>query len=424
MNDCDRLYYTYSFCPHCFREIIAEIVSSNGQVYMRKECPEHGLQTTLIWQGSAPAYLQWMEYGGIDTGNLPRCIDALEKQKNYHCAIEPVNDSQPVTAALMVTEKCNLECPVCFTKSIDKKEPEPSLQDLKQLLDRYRAYAGIGAPVEFCGGEPTVREDLFQLAEYARSIGFDYIQLNTNGIQLAGGLEYCRKLKHSGITTIYLGFDGLGSEIYHYKYSADMLEIKKLAISNCMTAGLAIVLVPCIIPGINDGELGSVIRFAKERMPEVRGVYFQPISYFGHYTGKKRERITIPEILRRIEDQTDGEVKTTDFLPGNSEHPLCSFQGIFRKDSANILKALTHYEKRSLRDDNFMRIRQNTKYLWGSNNGFFTIGGMTFQDVWNYDSQRTARCTIQIIGRDGRLVPLCAKYLTGSDGQRIVGDND
>ncbi len=417
----DIIYYTYSFCPECLRETVAEIISADGEVYLRKKCPEHGEFMTLIWQDDAEAFLEWMEAGGIDVKDLPRSVDALERKRNYRCRLEPSNGKQPTTAALMVTAKCNLSCPVCFTKSMDGKEAEPSLEELKRLLDNYKDFAGEGAPLEFCGGEPTTRPDIFQLAEYARSVGFDYIQLNTNGIRLAGESDYCRKLKDSGITTVYLGFDGIDDNVYRYKYSADLFDTKREAIKNCVKAGLAIVLVPCIIPGVNDDQLGAIIRIAKEGMPSVKGVYFQPISYFGCYPSDGRQRITIPEIMRRIESQTGGEINASDFLPGNYEHPLCSFQGIFLKDRNNSLKALTRLDKRQLNEHNFIRIRNNAKYLWSeSNQSYLTIGGMAFQDVWNYDSQRTGRCSIQIIGRNGSLVPLCAKYLTSAAGRRVL----
>lgn len=45
---------------------------------------------------------------------------------------------------------------------------------------------------------------------------------------------------------------------------------------------------------------------------------------------------------------------------------------------------------------------------------------MAFQDGSNIDLMRVRRCTIQIIGRDGTLTPLCSKYLSGCGGSRIL----
>ncbi len=87
-------------------------------------------------------------------------------------------------------------------------------------------------------------------------------------------------------------------------------------------------MVPCVIPGSNDGQLGRIVSLAKNYMPIVKGIYFQPVSWFGAYPKIPTDnmRITIPEVLRLLEEQTDGELKSIDFLPGNCEHPACCFR--------------------------------------------------------------------------------------------------
>lgn len=415
-----RLYKTYSFCPECLREVVADIINCGDHIVMEKECPEHGVVRTTIWEDTADSYFSWMKNGGMETESLPQTAEELKSYSGYHCQINPVNRARPTTAALMVTDRCNLNCPVCFTRSVDGPDSEPSFGELCGLLDRYREREGEGAPLEFCGGEPTVRNDLPALAEYARSIGFDYIQLNTNGIRLAEEPAYGKVLKDSGITTVYLGFDGMTDRIYRSKYGTEMLERKQRAVINASDADLSIVLVPCIMPGVNEEQLGDIIEYAKMHIPSVKGVYFQPISYFGKYPPKERKHITIPRVLRLLEAQSKGALSTDFFLPGSCEHALCSFQGIFLRSAEGKLTPVTSIGVKERSGDAYKRVRNNTKYLWGaSNRNYFSIGGMTFQDVWNYDSQRTGACTIQIIGRDGRLVPLCAKYLTSCTGRRI-----
>ncbi len=44
---------------------------------------------------------------------------------------------------------------------------------------------------------------------------------------------------------------------------------------------------------------------------------------------------------------------------------------------------------------------------------------MAFQDIWNYDLERIKRCTIQIIGNNKNLIPLCKKYLTNDSGKKL-----
>ena len=48
-----------------------------------------------------------------------------------------------------------------------------------------------------------------------------------------------------------------------------------------------------------------------------------------------------------------------------------------------------------------------------------TIGGMAFQDAWNIDILRIMSCSVQIIGWDNKMIPLCSKYLTSCSGEKI-----
>lgn len=413
------IYYTKSICPKCFKEITAEVLEENEEIYLKKTCTEHGDYKELIWQDDRESYIKWLEYGGLEAESFAKSPQELEDMYKFDCMCEE-HKKQPCSAALMVTNRCNANCPVCFTRSLNDEVYEPNLMELKKLLEFYKETAGKGAPIEFCGGEPTVRVDLPELAQMAKSMGFDYIQLNTNGIRISQSADYCKLLKESGITTIYLGFDGVTKEPYIYKYDKDLLKVKIQAIENCRQSGLAVVLVPCIKPGVNDNQLGEIIKFAKENIPVVKGVYFQPLSYFGIYPPDDRKRITIPEILRKIEEQTNGEITANNFLPGNCEHSQCSFNGYFLLNKNGKLNAVTKFKKRGQTEDSYMRIRENTKKTWCYNEQkYLTIGGMAFQDIWNYDAERIKRCTIQIIGKDMKLIPLCKKYITNEAGQKL-----
>lgn len=413
------LSYTLSVCPYCLKEIPAKITAKQDAVYMEKSCPEHGSMETLIWEDTPENYLEWLEDGGINTDRLPGTEEEVYEQMGEGefagCA-----QVQPCSAALMTTNRCNMDCPVCFTRKKGDKSYEPSLEECRAQLAFYREYAGQEALVELCGGEPTLREDLPEIARAAKELGFSYVQLNTNGLRLSESVKYCRLLKDSGVTTVYLGFDGVREDAYKAKYGRNIFEEKKKAVENCAEAGLAVVLVPCVIPGGNDGQLGEIIRFAKGCMPAVRGVYFQPVSYFGIYPVGENPRITIPEVIRRIEAQTEGEVKAHDFLPGAYEHAACTFQGIFMDDGTGKLRSLNRRMRREKSGDGYRSIRKSTKLLWlPGEKRMISIGGMAFQDAWNIDLLRIRRCSVQIIGRNRQMRPLCTKYLSDIYGNKL-----
>jgi uncharacterized radical SAM superfamily Fe-S cluster-containing enzyme len=413
------LYYTKSVCPVCIETVYAAIEEECDGIYMNKECKEHGEFKTLIWRDNTENYLKWLSFGGMDVEKLPRSAGEADREIG-EVSFASEACVQPCSSALMTTNRCNNNCPVCFTR--DNNEPlyEPSLDECKDLIIQYKNKAGNNALLELCGGEPTVREDIFEISKFASENGFDYIQLNTNGIELAKSGEYCEKLKANGITTVYLGFDGVTQKPYIKKYGRDILGIKKASLENCKKAGLAVVLVACVIPNVNDNELGSIIAFAKANMPTVKGIYLQPISYFGIYPKEDIGRITIPEVLRNLELQTDGEIKSSDFSPGTYEHPQCSFNGCFILDKDNRLKSLTGFSKKERNPDGYKRIRQSIKKAWTpSRVPMLTIGGMAFQDAWNIDMLRIMSCSVQIIGRDNKMIPLCSKYLTSCSGEKV-----
>ena len=197
-------------------------------------------------------------------------------------------------------------------------------------------------------------------------------------------------------------------------------DVKKRAVENCAEAGLAVVLVCCVIPGENDGELGAIVEYAREHMPAVRGVYFQPVSYFGIYPEDKIRRITIPGVIRRVAEQHP-DISEADFGPGTCEHPQCSFQACYMRDRQGRLRPLTRFAPHKPESGAVHHVRASLRRTWlPGRTELLTVGGMAFQDGSNIDLMRVRRCTIQIIGRDGTLTPLCSKYLSGCGGSRIL----
>lgn len=419
MSEKVALYRTLSVCPKCLKSVPALIYGEGDAVYMHKACPEHGEFNSVIWEDTAENYVRWLEYGGLDVKKLPQSeaeAEMLLKGGGFdacaHCL--------PSSAALMTTNRCNMDCPVCFTRTKGEALREPDLAECELLLRAYRARAGEDAIVELCGGEPTARPDILELAALARDIGFDMIQLNTNGIKLAASVDFCRALKENGVTTAYLGFDAVSEKPYYAKYGKPMFEIKKRAVENAAEAGLAVILVCCVIPGENDGDLGGIVEYAKAHMPAVKGVYFQPVSYFGIYPEAHTPRITIPGVIRKLAEQC-ADISMDDFGPGTYEHPQCSFHGVYIKDRKGTLRAMTHFGPKGANQGDLHRMRAFLRTAWRpSDQNTLTVGGMAFQDSSNIDLIRLRRCSIQIIGRGGTLVPLCGKYLSGCGGERLL----
>jgi len=196
----------------------------------------------------------------------------------------------------------------------------------------------IPPAVQYSGGEPTVREDLVELVQMADEMGFMHVEINSNGIRMAQSPEYCRELKRAGTSTVYLQFDGVTPESYIYARGFNLLPLKIRAIENLHKAGLnSIVLVPVLIRGVNDGQVGDILRFAMEHHRVVRAVNFQPVSFTGRISKGEREkmRITIPDVMRLMEEQTHGLIKCADWFPIPAANPFSRFMG-YLKDKKSV----------------------------------------------------------------------------------------
>jgi uncharacterized radical SAM superfamily Fe-S cluster-containing enzyme len=195
--------------------------------------------------------------------------------------------------------------------------------------------------------------------------------------------------------------------------------------------------VPTIVPGVNDNQIGDIIKFAIENSPAVRGVHFQPVSYFGRYpqTPKNSDRITLPEIVTAIEVQTNGLVKTKDLAPSCCDHPRCGFHGDFVVLPDKLL-ALTQSDNQNSccsepSSEEALRNRRFVSRRWkrdgtpisdnldmSSMDAFlsrvkthgFTITGMAFQDAYNLDITRLRRCSLHVYD-NGKIVPFCSYYI-------------
>jgi len=135
------------------------------------------------------------------------------------------------------------------------------------------------------------------------------------------------------MSTIYLQFDGLSPEVYQFTRGCDLLEMKMKAIENCREAGIkSMVLVVTLIKGVNDHQIGDIIRFAIQNFDVIRCINVQPVSLCGRLPEQERAkmRITIPDFTRLCEEQTDGKIKVSDFYPVPVVVPISKVAGALK----------------------------------------------------------------------------------------------
>ncbi len=457
---------TKSICPECFKVLDATIFEENNKVYIKKECLEHGKFQDVYW--SDYEQYQRAEKFRYDGEGLRNPRTKTEQDCPFDCGICPQHKSHTVLAIIDVTNRCNLKCPVCFANAATAGYVcQPSKEEVREMLENLRSNDPVPATaLQFSGGEPTIREDLFELIRMAKESGFRHVEVNTNGLRLAQSVDYCRGLKEAGMSTIYLQFDGLSNEVYRFTRGCDLLEMKMKAIENCREAGVnSMVLVVTLVKGVNDHQIGDIIRFAIQNFDVIRCINVQPVSLCGRLPEQERAkmRITIPDFTRLCEEQTDGKIKVSDFYPvpvvvpiskavgalkdkrypeftvhphcgtatyifvdneeivpitryGNIEKFLESINKVYeeavkgreRRAKLRLISALRHVKFGLMRKYLLPILKSgNYKALGDLHRKMLMISAMHFMDAYNFDLERVQRCCIHYAVPGGKIIPFC-----------------
>jgi hypothetical protein len=444
---------TESLCPVCLRRVPARREIRGDDGFLVKHCPDHGSFQTRFWHGP-PGPADWSR--PKVPGAPPPNHTATDRGCPFDCGLCPDHGQHTCTAVFEVTGRCDLGCPVCFAGSGREAGPDP---DLDTLTRRFAdAFAATGpANVQLSGGEPTLRRDLPEIAGLARRAGFGFIQVNTNGLALAEDPALAQRLADAGVDSVFLQCDGVSDDVHRALRGRDLGRRKLAAMDLCAAAGIGVVLVPTLVPGINDGQIGALVRLAVSRAPAVRGIHFQPAGSFGRYpwAGGDAARFTLPELMTALEGQTGGMIRAADLHPPCCEHSLCSFSATYVLDGEGGLgpvwtgdgsccppKSTPAAPIRA--DDGSRQAKAFVARQWGppaapvaaaqaagpaddfarflaqaSPAKRFSVSAMAFQDAWTLDLERVRGCCIHVAGDAGRLVPFCLYNLTAADGRPL-----
>jgi len=454
---------TESLCPICLRRIPAEIISGNNDnVYMEKSCPTHGSFKVILWKG-VKSWIQWDRLNNWEPEHLEgeESITDVNEGCPFDCGLCPQHLRKACIVVVEVTNRCNLNCPVCFASANEKYSLDIDLDTIENMFKtilRYESHTTVPT-VQISGGEPTIRDDLPEIVALGKELGIDHIMVDTNGIKIANDKKYLQRLKESGVDVVYLQFDGVTDDVYRKLRGTDLLHLKVKAIKNCAKVGIGVVLVPTIVRGVNLHQAGNIIQFAKEWVPTVRGIHFQPISYFGRYPYQPDDdtRVTTPDVLNAIEKQTNGEIRSDNFVPvrlGLGCEAHCSFTNVSILTENDKLLPLTYFPSDEVirkitgrKVEGPKHARKIIKEYWKSidepssnictckfytgkfseiaeclQHYYLSISGMPFQDVWNIDTARLRKCCVHIVTPDNRLIPFCAYNVTSIHGKSLYRD--
>ena len=449
-QDADFIFHdlTRSICPECKAVIDAQILIRANKVYMRKRCAAHGWFEGII-SSDAEMYVDSVKFN--KPGTMPLEFSTEVKDGcPLDCGLCPEHKQHMCLALVEVNTGCNLNCPVCFANA--GAGYSLTMAQVEGMLDRFVEIEGDPEVVQFSGGEPTIHPQLLDMIQAAKDRGIKQVMVNTNGVRIARDdrfLESLAKLK----PVIYFQFDGLRPETYRSIRGEDLLDLKLRALDRLHQAALDVVLVAAIERHINVDEVGPLVEFGLKH-PAARGVVFQPVTHVGrHIPFDPMERVTIPDVVHGIVDQTQGRFVLEDFVPVPCCFPTCQVNSYVFVDGdttvplprlLNVDEYLDYITNRALpKAPNGSDVQKALEGLWsasavagtdttagrfqcacgpGMDLGYdlshlkehiFQIAIKDFLDAYTFDVKQVMKCCVGILVPDGRVIPFCAYNSVG-----------
>jgi hypothetical protein len=178
---------------------------------------------------------------------------------------------------LDVTNRCNMNCPICIANIPSMGfEFHPPLGYFENVL------RGLGRMepkpvVQLFGGEPTMREDLFEIIEMGRGFGLD-VRIVTNGLRLADE-RYCKRICDLKVHVL-LAFDGRDPEIYRrLRRSPGAYQAKLQALENLKRHSThKNTIMCCVARHINDNHIRDLIDFCHENRAFIKCMHLIPLT--------------------------------------------------------------------------------------------------------------------------------------------------
>jgi len=296
-------------------EIKAQIVERDGKIVMVKDCPVHGHFEDVM--SIDPAFSRHLEevFPGRD-------IRAHNDEGLHNHGSSTITHGRGSVLTIDLTNRCNMMCDPCF---MDANQVgfvhELTWEEIKTLLDNAISIKPRRQlSVQFSGGEPTLSPYFLDAIRYCRKLGYQSVQAATNGIEFAKRPDFAKAAAEAGLRYAYLQFDGIGNEANSHRAVGNLFDVKLRAIENLYNAGVDIVPVITLVNGINNEQVGAVVRFALDNPKKIPFLSFQPVSFTGRdeeVTDERRkaQRYTLSHLAHDVKKQTGIGEPTRDWFP-------------------------------------------------------------------------------------------------------------
>ncbi|HDD46016.1 MAG TPA: radical SAM protein [Candidatus Aenigmarchaeota archaeon] len=195
----------------------------------------------------------------------------------YYGVRRPQITAAPFLIVWNLTRQCNLRCKHCYENATSTAgKDELTTDEAKQAIDEF-ANAGVVA-VAFSGGEPLLRKDFFEIANYAKQREF-YVSLATNGTLITK--DVARKLKRV-VDYVEISLDGFEEVHDRFRGVEGAWKRSVAGIKNCVNAGID----TCVATTVTKYNLSSIPRLLEFVEKELKANRFIVFNYVPAGRGK------------------------------------------------------------------------------------------------------------------------------------------
>lgn len=327
---------TTSTCPTCLALVEAEVVIRDGKVIFKKRCASCGPSEALVSEDAA-YYARAYAFARAGTEPLRFATEVVHGCPT-DCGTCSDHEQHTCLPIVEVTDHCNLECPICIVDNHYAHHIE--LDAFRRIVDALVQNEGVCESIALSGGEPTSHPAILDLIDIATRPEIGRVVVITNGLRLGKDRKFAEALKARG-AYVGLQLDGFTADTHEKIRGRDLVKEKDSALAVLRELQIPTQLIFVATRGVNEHQIGDVVElFLRE--DHILSLNFQPAAYTGHGGGAfahdPMDRLTIPGVIRRIEEQTSGKLRASDFYPLPCSHPQCvSLSYVLRMNDGSYL---------------------------------------------------------------------------------------
>jgi sulfatase maturation enzyme AslB (radical SAM superfamily) len=362
--------HTESMCPSCLKDLPATLESRDEGVFLCKNCPDCGKFEVRLSKHAW--YYEELDryFFSVMDGDFP--------QRDY---------------LIRLTERCNLNCPICLASANDNEEDDLKLEKLLEFSSKKKK-----SKIDLISAEPTLRKDLPEMIRKLKAQGH-IVALHTNGIKIADR-DYLKTLVDAGMDEVHLQMDGFEDKTNITLRGKALTDVKMKALKNLEEFNIATDLVMVIMPGLNEHEVPAMIEYSKEHS-FVRELFFLGFRSLGKARDAGHEMCYLPDdTIDIVEQATNGEIDRKSVMRFQKLYfALLSLMGIkkclyvqhyllFRDKNKGFIHAkdLCNWEKTEKHLDKLSRIPRSNKlgrFFWFLGLCFKMLSGNTIKVAWD-----------------------------------------